>query len=119
MKLRAFLLVAMVLFFTVQPILLCCQLETKVVEEMACCSSEEEQCPIATTKGCKQEDNPCNSSSNTCNPFASCSQSIYIAGSKFNWPGTPLKDITQQPIRFNEKIAAGFMANCWQPPEMV
>jgi hypothetical protein len=119
MQARAFILALMVLFFTVQPILLCCQMQqaAKQAAETDSCTKSS-GCTKEAKSPCNEEDSPCTNTS-ACNPFASCSQCPYIDISKFNCAAMIGSAAKKQLAPFDEAIAKGHLASCWQPPEMV
>jgi hypothetical protein len=112
MKIAAYILTLLMLFLVVQPL---------VIECVAATKSPEQQCKIKrcvpAKPACPKEDNKECERSTACNPFASCSQCHFVNASKFLYaPGVGIAEnsITSS---HDEKVTAGFMNDCWHPPE--
>jgi hypothetical protein len=102
------------LFLFVQPVLLQCQELTKMPPKMSCCSSKKCNMPDKKNKDSKDCDR-----TGACNPFAGCSQAQYTNPSRYFHPenfliGQPLKKPATLGV-----IQAGFIVDCWHPPELI
>lgn len=111
MKYKAFFFYVLMLFLVLQPLLVTCQ---AVRENPAgCCYAkncnrkEKSQTPVS--KKCDD--------GIACNPFASCSQAQFITVTGMSFMETvPVGN--KQAIRHqHENAIAGFIADCFHPPE--
>jgi hypothetical protein len=102
------------LFFTAQPLLVYCQRPGKEpVQRSSCCSPKtchkKEKLPKPANGDCDR--------TNSCNPFASCSQCQYVAAYRFTYTISIDQITDSKKVIRKENIASGFLAECWQPPE--
>jgi len=114
MKPAAFIFSVLMLFFTAQPFLVRCQpMAQKPANEMACCggkSCHKKEMPQ------KAENKNCDGS-NSCNPFAGCSQCQYTTlSATIRIEMIELID-PNKGIIHHEALQSGFLSDCWHPPE--
>ncbi|MES2371705.1 MAG: hypothetical protein V4557_03935 [Bacteroidota bacterium] len=120
MKPVASILSLLMLFLMAQPMIMECQAMVKVEPPATVCGANS--CPKAMAKK-KLADKSCSSKSkecdrtNTCNPFASCSQCQYVAASRYLYAGDQILAGSKRSYTANENIVTGFRNDCWQPPE--
>jgi hypothetical protein len=113
MKPAAHILTLLMLFLMVQPLVVECVAATKPPEQQC----KLKRCvPVKPT--CPKEDNKECERSTSCNPFASCSQCHFVNASKFLYAPAMGMLVNKTVISHNEKVAAGFMNDCWHPPEV-
>lgn len=114
MKPAAFLLIILVLFSSVQPLVLDCYGKenqpgsASTCDAGKCCSNKD-----ATNKTSGNE----TARTEGCNPFASCSGCQYVVNQKvinfrINISSSKFKLFTG-----SEDIRSGFISDCWHPPE--
>lgn len=118
MKPAAYILTLLMLFLIVQPIVVECVAASSAEPAKAACKMKR-SCPMKPA--CTEEDennNECERSA-SCNPFASCSQCHFVNASKFLYAPAMGMVRDSRTIMAGEKLVAGFIADCWQPPEFV
>ncbi len=121
MKPVAYILSLLMLFLMAQPLLIECQAMVKVEPEPVkegCCAKTCQKTKKPADKSCSSKSKECDRT-NTCNPFASCSQSQYTVTSRYIYAGDQILAASKRSYPTNENIVSGFRNDCWQPPEPV
>lgn len=120
MKPVASILSLLILFLMAQPMIMECQAMVKQEPPATTCGAGS--CHKAAAKKkladkrCADKSKECDKT-NTCNPFASCSQCQYVAASRYLYAGDQVLASSKRSYTVNENIATGFRNDCWQPPE--
>jgi len=114
MKSTAFFLIILVLFGSVQPLMLDCYGQEKQAGSTAtctankCCSKKE---PAGKTSGKET------ARTEGCNPFASCSGCQYVVSHKVINFRINISSTKVKLVAGSEDIRSGFISDCWHPPE--
>ncbi len=102
------------LFLTVQPLIVNCQLQIKEpAHTPRCCGDKSCDKKRAEQRTGKKD---CEGTS-AGNPFAFCSQCQYTAVRLITYAGIIDKNSTTKTAIINENIESGFKADCWHPPK--
>ena len=128
MKPVAYFFTVMLLFLNLQPILVNCQGLVKPGGTLSCppvkstCQKTANSCSMSKKKTCpkSRSENPKNKDCDRtagCNPFASCSQCHYIVTNRSLYLNSIILLTKVRLSSLNEDIQAGFLADCWHPPE--
>jgi hypothetical protein len=113
-KPAAYILALLMLFLMAQPLVVeCVAASAQKAEPVSC--KRNQRCPMKPT--CPREDNKECERSTGCNPFASCSQCHFVNASKFLYAPASGIAIDDNIIQPGEKVVAGFINDCWHPPE--
>lgn len=122
MKLPACILALLMFSLTAQPLLVECQAKSMQAAKTNCCGSgyQQKKSKHATKKkSChSSKSKECDSTSG-CNPFASCSQSQYVAGSKHYCNNFAIVLKKKRYASSHENLVTGYHVDCWQPPELM
>jgi len=120
MKPVASILSLLILFLMAQPLIMECQAMVKVEPPATVCGANSCHKTMAkkklADKSCSSKSKECDKT-NSCNPFASCSQCQYVAASRYMYAGDPTLVNHKRSYITNESIVTGFRNDCWQPPE--
>jgi hypothetical protein len=123
MKPVASILSLLMLFLMAQPMLMECQAMIKAEQEPVKAMCGARSCHKTTEtkktaeKSCSSKSKECDKT-NTCNPFASCSQCQYVAASRYLYAGDQTLAGSKRSYPTNENSVTGFRNDCWQPPEL-
>ncbi len=121
MKPVASILSLLILFLMAQPMIMECQAMVKVEPPATVCGANSCHKAMAkkklADKSCSSKSKECDKT-NSCNPFASCSQCQYIVVSRYMYAGDPTLVNHKRSYATNENIVTGFRNDCWQPPEL-
>jgi hypothetical protein len=116
MKASAYIFTLLTLFFVAQPYIVRCQqdlIAANEAKQAECCSrscDKKQATENPQTKDCDK--------TNSCNPFAGCSGCQYLPTTRFQYKSLAAAADKLRSPSFSENTAAGFITNCWNPPEM-
>ena len=114
MKPAAFLLIILVLFGSVQPLMLDCYGKedqatgTSACEAGKCCSKNKAAGKTSGKEPTRTEG---------CNPFASCSGCQYVVNQKVINFKINISAIQVKLFTGSDDVRPGFISDCWHPPE--
>lgn len=115
LKTVASILTSLLLFLTVQPLLLNCFSAEGGQQRMeqGCCSTGR----CHNKQPVNRSGNRDSEHANGCNPFAGCSGCQYVAAARVNYTTQLQSQSDVYPLPFSEDEHRGFGGQCFQPPE--
>lgn len=114
MKPAACLLIILMLFSSLQPLLLDCYGKNEQPVSASTCSANKS---CSKKEGAGKTSKEDTNRTEGCNPFASCSGCQYVVSHKVIHFRTISPAIKIKLFTAGEDIQSGFISDCWHPPE--